>query len=944
MLSEDDGGTVSGLTTTRRENDTAGMDWRIDLLPDASTLLDALEAEVGRVAEGDAGPLNAYLLAVALGQIADDALESSTPFDRAAAYLGVGGRSATRLATVTTRAARRFVGRSARRRRRVDLHRWRTELGSFIGLLSASVRTEGSVSPARLRHALGSLGPTGAILADVALRGVTPVLPSCFETFDLGVDDMFRLGERLADTVLLPSATAKSIVVVGVRTSGSYIAPLLAEVLRGHGVDAAVVTMRPGVALSTTSARFVRARAGGSCFVVTDDPPVTGSSFVRSVDELVRLGVPRTSIAVAYPCFIGTPDRLRGLEDLSHVTLPWSDWGVQKRLERSEVRVTLTELLAAGSVVGEVEEVDRRTPRRAEAHARVVYRVSVVDPAGIAGERMVAVQGVGLGYYGEHVVVVAEAQRSAVPEILGLRNGLLYREWMPEPLRVDATSDESRQALVDGLSTYVANRRKHLRARADTSLTLAGDQPVWETAAAEISGAFGRAWPIAQVFAANPLARRILHVSSPSVIDGTMELKNWFRAPDGVLRTVGFQERAYWHHGLSSYDSVFDLAGAVDDHLDVPHHTDLLRRYTQLTGDVVTSERWFLLRLAQLWGARRNDPSSATKARAASARAAQHYFASVFLDGSSSRRPGDTPDSTGRLVALDIDGVFESELLGFSAPTMSSAFALRALLCHGYVPVFATGRGLEEVRDRCRSYGLIGGVGEYGSALYLADGDERVDLRSEAERDRIEALRRSLGTIAGVELDDLYRFGVRARVSRGPVPAALLRELADLLGGIRVIHGDGQSDFVAAGIDKGTGLDALQAHLADNDAGTLTELVFAVGDTESDRPMLLRARDGAVPAHAKTGPGVWRRADSPYQAGLGEAIDAFVGHDRSRPGAFRRSGDLGCDRCRLAPFSREREALVALVSAAESGRFAMVPNLLRAARLARIAGRSRRLD
>ena len=371
------------------ESSATGVDWRIDLLPDVVTLLEALRTVVERVCVGEADPLNAYLLAVALGQIADDALEPSTPIDRVAQYLGFGGRSATRRAAVMIRAARRLVGRSGGRQRTLDLRHWRSEMGNFVELLAASLRTDDSVRPGPLRNSLDRLYPTGTLLADVALRGATPVLPSCFETFDLGIGDMFQLGERLAETVLPPLENTASIVMVGVRTSGSYIGPLLAEVLRSRGADVDVLTMRPGVALTTTSARFVRARASRSRFVVTDDPPVTGSSFVRCVDELVRLGVPRTSITVAYPCFIGTPERIRGLEDLAHVTLPWTDWDVHTRLHESAVRSTLLEFLPGGSVVGAVEEVTRRTPRRAEAHVRVVYRVGVDGPDDSASERMI---------------------------------------------------------------------------------------------------------------------------------------------------------------------------------------------------------------------------------------------------------------------------------------------------------------------------------------------------------------------------------------------------------------------------------------------------------------------------------------------------------------------------------------------------------------------------
>jgi hypothetical protein len=203
--------------------------------------------------------------------------------------------------------------------------------------------------------------------------------------------------------------------------------------------------------------------------------------------------------------------------------------------------------------------------------------------------------------------------------------------------------------------------------------------------------------------------------------------------------------------------------------------------------------------------------------------------------------------------------------------------------------VIVSGRSIGEVRDRCRAYGLPGGVAEYGSVVHVAVDDEPVDLMKPEERRLVEQVRAKLTSTAGVALDDAYRHIARAYVVRGdrraPVPKAIADQVVADLGGserVRTVVGYGQTDFVPTAIDKARGLAELEHRLG---AG----VALAVGDTISDLPMLRRADLAAAPANAEralrdAGITILRR---PYQAGLVAAVERLIGHPAG-----------GCDICR----------------------------------------------
>jgi hydroxymethylpyrimidine pyrophosphatase-like HAD family hydrolase len=269
----------------------------------------------------------------------------------------------------------------------------------------------------------------------------------------------------------------------------------------------------------------------------------------------------------------------------------------------------------------------------------------------------------------------------------------------------------------------------------------------------------------------------------------------------------------------------------------------------------------------------------------------------------------------GAFCALDIDGVIETEQLGFPALSPASALALRALHRHGYRPVLVSGRSLAEIEERCAAYHLPGGVGEYGGVIYNHLTGEVIPLLSGCEQANLGRLRTALGRIKGVHLDPAYRYAIRAYwlatngARRKLDPAMVEAVLAETgtRGNVRPISGDSQTDFMAVGIDKGTGLSALVREFTSSQPeNQKDEVRLAVGDTISDLPMFRLANFALTPAHAapalrKYGVSIAAR---PYQSGLTEGVAAFLGHS---PGA--------CAVCASSALPPETKLLLDLLGA-----------------------------
>jgi hypothetical protein len=124
-----------------------------------------------------------------------------------------------------------------------------------------------------------------------------------------------------------------------------------------------------------------------------------------------------------------------------------------------------------------------------------------------------------------------------------------------------------------------------------------------------------------------------------------------------------------------------------------------------------------------------------------------------------------------------------------------------------------------------------------------------------------------------------------------------------------VVPGQGQTDFVWAGADKGIGLRALAALLSQPGCA------LAVGDSESDLPLFECAALARAPRNARLGTGGTgiRQTRHSYQEGLLDACADLLGH---RPGE--------CPACHPPAFAPRTKAMLALLDLRANG-LASVP-------------------
>jgi hydroxymethylpyrimidine pyrophosphatase-like HAD family hydrolase len=790
-------------------------------------------------------------------------------------------------------------------------------------------------------------------------------LTHCFRSFDQRPEDCRRIVHRL--TARFPDRS-RPLLVVGLRTSGSYLGPLCGAFLTMSGYDVDVMTFRPGQPWLQAEAECV-AHAGrdGRLVCLVDDPPRSGTQLAAAAQAFERAGIARGSLVLLCQLFGSAESLPASLQAYQTVALGWDQWSVHDGLTRSAVHRTLSRVLpgrrivrgpgvADGDViVGAVADVERVGPRPTadppqRGHVSAVFRAGVVDErTGDRVDHYVHVRGAGIGYFGAHALAVAGPLSEHLPQIYALENGLLYLDWLPERWRVGTPGSDGKSTIAGGIAAYVAARRRALAVGEDVSERLVGRGAVWDILADMLSDVFGRA-----KYGARPLvshaAKRLVRPSRPSIIDGSMSLANWFApptaeaAPNGLLK-VDFDVRAFSNEDVYCYDALFDLASAAADDSEAiacgaardQLGERLRREFARTVGDAVPEERWLLYQLVYhhrvargkdrrllLHDARArsdgqmNAPSGEHGAachaalrellarESAMARAYQRYFGELYFADL-------PPPREGGLCAIDVDWVLESRWLSFPAISPASALALRALACHGYRPVVATGRSLLEVQDRCAAYRLAGGVAEYGAVVYDHGACRVRSLLSVADRADLDALRAALVRTPGVWLDPRHEHGIRAyRIDAqgqrsGLAPEVVRRALARTGAAerFRVHVAASQTDFTPAHIDKGTGLRALASELAagaGRRGGPLLD--FAIGDSASDLPMLELAGRAFAPANAdralrELGPDRSVRIEvmpRPSQAGLLGAVSSFVGHVPGRCGTCAPTG-----RCRGAP-------------------------------------------
>jgi hydroxymethylpyrimidine pyrophosphatase-like HAD family hydrolase len=855
----------------------------VDLLAD---LVEITHRLADQVAGGDL--LDAYLLAAGAVQIVEDHLHRDTlSLRRAAEYLrdkGVPAAIPLILGWIATVSA---IARAILPAERRSV-RWCDEVARLRDGLARRVLSSQDFPGSRHAEQIALVGHLRDQVPALDGRLVRAVLrfPSCFRSFDQEPMDMLRLAGRYAAR---HPARDRPVLVLGVRTSGSYLAPLIAAALLSDGyTDVHVGTARPGHRLGTPVRRLLRsvAERGGRVAIV-DDPPATGHTVESVAIHLTEKGFPEQAITLLLPLFDRELPEV--LTTYDAIVLPFSEWTVHERLEPEALVAALSGVLPE-PVLG-VQRMPHRASAAGRGHVRAVYDVLLPD-----GEcRRLVANGAGLGYFGRHALAVARAMPDYLPRTYGFANGLVFRDWLSGDQRLSTAG----VADAPRLAEYVGTRATALPVGTDRSARLAGRQPAWEAASRVLQRGYGRIGVLLRPILLDPLMRHLCAVGRPSVVDGATGLSNWFRDGSSLYK-VDADVRDFANTDLACYDRAYDLAG-IDPGSRDSDFVESLRKAMPCDG-----ERFVLYELVHLWDQEREG----RPAHRASARAVQRYVAARLLTGLQI-------DPDGPLCALDIDGVLESDALDFPILTPLAAMCLRALITHGYRPVLVTGRSLDEVRERCEAYGVAGGTAEYGSVAFDHTTGTTRELVPPADRRILDHLRETLGQTQGVFVDEDYQRIVRAYQltsdgRRRPLPASLVRRMLDDAvpgrGRVRVVEGDGQSDFVADVVDKGVGLRALADMLGVTESAE--RIAFAVGDAGADIPMLRMASLALAPANADkrvraSGVPVLRRA---YAAGLAQAVAKLLGH---QPGS--------CAQCRRPRQTPRSHTLLALLDAQRAG-------------------------
>jgi hydroxymethylpyrimidine pyrophosphatase-like HAD family hydrolase/orotate phosphoribosyltransferase len=720
-------------------------------------------------------------------------------------------------------------------------------------------------------------------------------IPSAFRSQDLTHFDILKLADKF--TAAAPNRK-QSILIVGLRTAGSYFAPLLSAYLKAMGYEHIdFMTIRPDKGISSAErAKLVSSARRKQTAVIVDDPPGTGGTIASAVAIACKAGFDSSCVFVLIP--VHPANRVLGyceslqLASVQLITLEPDEWHKYQLLEPERVENQLKEYFHRYSNVSVVasraaDQFNSYLQNLSEENRRTrlkrVYEVRLEDPSGLVETRYVLAKSVGWGWLGYHAFIIGDKLSEFVPPVLGLRDGILYTEWLPQTGSL-ASGDGEKRRLIARIPSYVAARARLLRLEQDPTPELIIDDrhKGYAMLAAQLSQAYG--WKAA----AKLKKARILYALSrnfcriPTLIDGRIRQAEWTDSA-GLLLKTDFEHHGMGKNELNVIDPAYDLADAVLQlKLSPSEEEELVARYVEESGDSDVKSRLFLNKLiAGIWA----KESALVNLHHPRLSHRQREFNQQYIDawnfltlqaarfcGSLCHKPH-APGWSSPLVVLDVDGVLDRLVFGFPCTTAAGIKAISLLHKHGLRIAINTARTLHEVKAYCEAYGFAGGVAEYGSCVWDAvRGRERVLVSTEA-LSQLEQLKEALCQIPGVFLNEGCLYSIRAftyeRGGTAPVPTMMIQSLIANLKLDRLAFQQNSTDTAVfeKWIDKGTGLTALLELAGRCDAETI-----AIGDSESDLAMFRVADRSFAPSQ------IWCKQDAirfgcqivdrPYQAGL----------------------------------------------------------------------------
>lgn len=788
-------------------------------------------------------------------------------------------------------AGRLFSLASAPRLSRRRLARWREQwLNAIVEFLSLMLPGK-AVDVGRLAQGARKLTISAQSMPLSALLDAHLGAPTPFSRLDLTHHDLFALGERYVERF---HDRGQFILIVGLRTSGSYFAPLLKALFEWRGYrNVQFVTMTPNKGAGREEkSQLKRFGAAGYSAIIVDDPPYTSGTLVTALDIVMRAGFAPAKVRVLAATHPAKRNWFKWLPRDNVITLEPEQWHKAQLFAPERVSTRLAEHFGSRDFAhvavdagGGARAMNARlqTMPSDERGVRLkrVFEVQLETRDGEKQVKYVLAKSVGWGWYGYPALLMGHSLAGHVPPIIGLRDGILYMEWMPH--REPGIRHATRSGQVAASASYVAARVRRLKLKPAHKIPPRSNNGVRLLAKA-LSRAYGP--PFTSLLMRARLVERLqqLRCPCPSLIDGNMLASEWLSGPHGPVK-IDFE-----HHGLGKaavnlVDPAYDLADTVLNlTLSPDEECDLIQRYVAETGDVEVKERLFVYKLlCGLWAMNEVQEQLFSSARGGEAQRDYHRrfmnawnFLTVQTAYYCGARcsPRMEPSWRAPLVVLDVDGVLDRRVFGYPCTSAAGIEALSLLSAHGLSVALNTARSASEVKDYCEAYGFAGGVAEHGSYLWDAVNQrDRVLIGKEALR-QLRELREHLRLIPGVFLDERHQYSIRALTYRekplGLVQTLLssarasgvgdgalshlsthiLNELlVDLnLDQLTFRHTPIDTAVMAKEVDKGTGLIALRDWVLSTDAETI-----AVGDGEPDLAMFRAATRAFAPANVACG-------------------------------------------------------------------------------------------
>jgi len=771
-------------------------------------------------------------------------------------------------------------------------------------------------------------------------------IPACFKDFDCHPDDCQELVKEFARTAV---NRAIPVTVLGIRTSGSYLAPLCFGYLRLQGfTDVTVESVRPGTQLCPEEKKRLRRRILHGPALIVDDPPYSGGTLVQTVRILRKLGarnehiVPLILQERGAPFFEGSGDgkpplsetELRGNRMIVLAPERWRAHRVvdlenlQKNignlLKSSDERVKgfmairVTPLISPPRQGGDTGAGWTAEPTTYRCHKKVIVEGQIITTEGFQEARF-AVKGCGLGWFEDHVLAIAGALSEFIPRTRLVMEGFIIAPWI-EGVRAVDRPDAVDEDFIKHAARYVARRAERLSLEPKMNIDVDDRETGWHT----LAKAFARSSCYLTSLATRRLCSRLMRIpfGAPQVaVDGKMGPEEWILPVNGngALK-LDFEEHDFDREDTCIFDPVFDLAGlAFEYNLSTPLEDLLVSEYERESGDRNASGRLpayklmvGLLRKARLLNLialkgkvpHRVGSAGGQKATVIEVLETERALSSTanrFLASACGVGEGDPHSS--RLFAIDIDGMLENDLLGFSCSTPAGALALRTLKIHGFQPVLVSGRSLRDVVDRCQIFHLRAGVAEYGSVLWLSHYGKAVPLVEREELEQIEKLRNVFIETTDFVVDPAFQYSIRLSHFKGgtwsPVPASTVESVmgANGVDRLRLIVSTTATHLVGKSCNKGRGMMELKRALG-------ARRVHAIGEGAEDLPLLQVSDYAYVPSdvnpgiRSAVGKRVFPFAAARRQQGFLK-VARRTAHDRRR----------GCRICESAPAATNNSPL-----------------------------------